>query len=210
MHGIVTIATSNPIYARMAGNLVSSLRSAGKYDGGIVVFTDLPESDFPDATRKAARIERAHHLVSPFRLKTMMGAMTPFDTTLFLDADMEATSPIGEIWEYSKKGDMWMVRDPAYWPPGITPPLKAPITYYNSGTVLWNSCAITSALFSAWTAEWDNANRNEDQWALARAQASTLVIPQELPSRFNSGKGKKGVVFWHHMGSGDGFKERFR
>jgi hypothetical protein len=187
--GIALIVTHDEKYADYAIKCVKSIREAGRYDGDIVVFSDIPESlEKIEANVIFSRTVLRNGYGSR-EIKTTLPHRIPFDTTLYLDVDIICCSPFENLWKYAEKGDLWMVRDSARWPAGITPPYPPNILYANAGLILFDCC----------NKEWRKTKTN-DQPPLARVQMETKIVPKELPEIYNSKRPKENQVFIHYMG----------
>lgn len=128
-------------------------------------------------------------------LKTQINAYSPYDETLFLDADILPLNDLSSLWPYLDLGDMAMAADrmpeigycdhiaPAE--VEFTLERLAPHTvHFNSGVMLWRRTATTEALFTQWHREWQRFGQ-QDQLALARAIDLTQASVQQLPRGYN-------------------------
>jgi hypothetical protein len=128
-------------------------------------------------------------------LKTCLANISPYNETLYLDADILPLQPLTPIWEYLAQGDMAMTLDRQPTIAQCDHIDSAEKTYtmrllpehtpqYNSGVMLWRNCAATQKLFKQWQHEWQKFQQH-DQLALARAisTAQTPIVP--LPTGYN-------------------------
>lgn len=202
--GILLVATHDPEYARMACECAMSLRAAGGHDGQIAVLTDLGEAAFPCGNEARLDILPVQTPIEgPYSsrfVKTSLNVLTPFDDTLFVDADVVAMAGVAELWPRLDEASIWMAKDPhSDFPPGITPTRPRWVPYYNSGVILWRKSELADKLFSAWHLEWMAGDRTSDQKRLVEAMTLTAIIPTELPQEFNS---RSGSVLRHRFGEG--------
>lgn len=110
--GIILIATGHPYYGNMAYNLTLSLKAAG--DIPVAVVTDgVGISHLTESERKWF-----DHIIYPEDIPTGVSAKlnldkyTPFDQTIFLDADMlyiSQRNPLDLFNEF--EGDFWMIKE---------------------------------------------------------------------------------------------------
>jgi hypothetical protein len=128
-------------------------------------------------------------------IKTRLGHISPYDETLYLDADILPLKPVAEIWDYLNQADLALVIDRtptigqcnhiAVEEKHYTLGLLNPNTLqYNGGLLLWRKSQKADAFFSAWHTEWQRFQRH-DQLALVRAVAKTGAIVIPLPLHYN-------------------------
>ena len=128
-------------------------------------------------------------------LKTHINAYSPYDETLFLDADILPIGYLSSLWPYLEQGDMAMAADRmaeigrcdhvAPEEVAFTLERLSPTTrHFNSGVMLWRRTAATDDLFSQWHREWQRFGQL-DQLALARAIDVTQTSVIQLPNRYN-------------------------
>lgn len=208
MRGVLYCAVKNPIYADYLRASIKSLRRVG-YAGPISVVSDLGQ--IVDENVISSPSYR-----SPKEAKIKSFALSPYDTTLYLDCDVYALLPIDEIWGNLVSSNLCMVR-------GLVPAIRRvhhakaeELTYtlsvchpdfphYNSGVALWMKAASNDTLWVRWAEEWDRF-KDIDELALARALKTEGCSVFDLPSKFNfvvdtSRRRPDGLgVLWH-----DGF-----
>jgi hypothetical protein len=128
-------------------------------------------------------------------LKTHLGHISPYQETLYLDADILPIRPLTNIWDYLAQGDMAMVRDrqptladcdhiaiaeKAY----TLSRLPSHTPQYNSGVMLWRHSSTSQALFNHWQREWQMFQQH-DQLALVRAIDAVGMNIVQLPVNYN-------------------------
>jgi hypothetical protein len=128
-------------------------------------------------------------------LKTCLAQLSPYQETLYLDADILPRQPLTQLWDYLDQGDMAMVRDRQ---PTIADcdhiaddekrytlgQLPSHTPQYNSGVMLWRKSNLTQSLFQQWQAEWQRFQKH-DQLALVRAIDFTSMAIVPLPINYN-------------------------
>ncbi len=128
-------------------------------------------------------------------LKTQINTYSPYDETLFLDADILPLVNLSSLWPYLDQGNVAMATDRMA-EIGLCDhvtqaeveftleQLSPQTTHFNSGVLLWRRTVTTEALFTQWHCEWQRFGQ-QDQLALARAidRTQTRVVP--LPQSYN-------------------------
>jgi hypothetical protein len=129
-------------------------------------------------------------------IKTSLNTLSPYQETLFLDADILPLQPISELWDHLSSSDFAMVADrlptldlcdhiaeeeKAY----TLKQLPKETVQFNSGVMLWRDTAATQTLFQQWHQEWQKFQKH-DQLALMRAIATTQISVTKLPNRYNT------------------------
>ena len=206
--GVVYIVTKNDrnklIYANYAVDSINSLRRDGKYDGSITIYSDLEKEDFAlkdltniDIIKINPSIEGNY---SSRELKTRLCHHTPYDVTLYLDADTVILKDINDIWKYADiSGGWWGTREVVNNLPGTTPVCKPFTRFMNNGVILFTKDALSEKLFDAWHEEW-SINKVSDQTPFVKAQEKSRVIPNELPKIYNSRVKMDDQVLYHMCG----------
>lgn len=128
-------------------------------------------------------------------IKTRLSRFSPYEETLFLDADILPLRSISQVWNHLDQGDWAMVTD--LMPtldlcvhiaaeekdytlchlPGTTP-------HFNSGVLLWRDNAQTRRVFEQWHREWLRFQKH-DQLALMRAIDLAELPVTTLPATYN-------------------------
>ncbi len=128
-------------------------------------------------------------------IKTTLNTLSPYQETLFLDADILPLQPVSALWDHLCLGDFGMVADRL---PTLDlcdhvaeeekdytlQRLPKETMQFNSGVMLWRNTAATQALFQQWHQEWQKFQKH-DQLALMRAIATTQTSIIKLPSSYN-------------------------
>jgi Glycosyl transferase family 8 len=128
-------------------------------------------------------------------IKTQLFSYSPYQETVFLDADILPLKPLTPIWDYLNQGDWAMVldRNPTVGDcdhialPEKTYTLQSlPETtpHFNSGVMVWRANAATQTLFQHWHTEWQHFQK-QDQLALVRAIQATQLPIVRLPITYN-------------------------
>jgi len=179
--GIVLIANGERDRLRV-DFLLRSLQKAG-YTGSIVTIADEGKAGFESRW-----------------YKTQLDRFSPFEETLFLDADIVAMQSFNEIWDYLSRGELWMARD-MHTQLGHALGDKTSRAnsderaetralcdsaqpFFNSGVILFHKTEAVRTFFDQWHTEWARF-RNVDQFAAARSMKTTGFAPSELPRRYN-------------------------
>jgi hypothetical protein len=168
------------------------LRSHGE-SAPIVIYSDLLPKSIVLPERIAIERIPVPKNVEGFRsrwVKTLVNRLSPFDKTLFLDADIVPLRPISDIWEYEGLAMALAYRPTIGECEHISPDeyrytlrrLPPSMPQFNSGVILFDKSADT--LFDYWRTEWKNFRRH-DRLALARAIGESGFKVNCLPQKFN-------------------------
>jgi hypothetical protein len=128
-------------------------------------------------------------------IKTQLASFSPYQETLFLDADILPVKSIAALWSYLAHGDIAMVsdRNPTIalcdhiaqseidYTLQVVPGSTA---HFNSGVMLWRQTLKTQQLFQQWHHEWQRFQK-QDQLALVRAIHTTQTAVVQLPITYN-------------------------
>ncbi|PAX51175.1 glycosyltransferase [Brunnivagina elsteri] len=136
-----------------------------------------------------------HNSFSSRHIKTSLPIFSPYNETLFLDADILPLKPISHLWEYLDSGDMCMAADRLSTLGTCNHVSQAEksytlefipenITHFNSGVILWRNNIQTRLLFELWHQEWLKFQQ-QDQLALIRAINRTQFPIKILPCTYN-------------------------
>ncbi len=195
--GVIYIATTKKAYLEAA--LISALAlRQHEPEIPITLICDqpllklLPLDEYKISSRL---LESNSHNFSSRDIKTRLNAFSPYQETLFLDADIIPLGPISGLWDYIAKGDMAMVLDRL---PRVSlcdhvsqaeksytlEQLPGNTSQYNSGLMLWRNTPAIQSLFSQWHQEW-RLFEKQDQLALVRAIHKTQVSINNLPKTYN-------------------------
>ena len=128
-------------------------------------------------------------------IKTQLSRFSPYDETIFLDADILPIRSVSTLWAYLAHGDFAMVldRNPTVGQCDHVAqeeidytlnqlPEKTP--HFNSGVMVWRKTPGTQQLFENWHQEWQHFKK-QDQLALVRALNTTSLAIVPLPGTYN-------------------------
>ena len=128
-------------------------------------------------------------------VKTRLNAYSPYQETLFLDADILPLQPVSDLWAYLNESDLAMVVDrlpmislcdhiaqeeKAY----TLQRLPGNTVQFNSGVMLWRESSATQTFFERWYEEWQQFQKH-DQLALIRAIKAVQMPVTKLPITYN-------------------------
>jgi Glycosyl transferase family 8 len=199
--GVIYCAVANNLYLQAALISAIALRQL-EPEIPITIISDLPLlkilplSDYRIALNFIeSNITCDNSYFSSRDIKTRLSTFSPYEETLFLDADVLPLMPIAPIWDYLSDTDLAMVVDRTptvslcdhisqaekkytlQFLPGST-------TQFNSGVILWRDNLQTQTLFQQWHEEWRQFQKH-DQLALVRAIHSTHAFVASLPQIYN-------------------------
>lgn len=129
-------------------------------------------------------------------VKTHLNELSPYQETLYIDADMLPLKSISQVWDYLDHGDMAMVLDRlpnlalcdhvAQVEIDYTLKLLPGDTHqFNSGLMVWRNNDATQSLFKRWQQEW-LVFQKHDQLALVRAIATEKFAVAQMPVNYNT------------------------
>lgn len=150
----------------------------------------------------------------PGLVKPKLWELTPFEHTLYLDADTRVMADPSPLFKLLEAG----------WDMGLAPgqaarfvretnfgPREREITvselgtgllhYYNSGVILWAKNDRTRAFFDKWGGEWRRFCNWDEQMALMRALWKTSVKFVTLAQCWNQRGEQDGALIYHPTGS---------
>ncbi|MDA0267329.1 MAG: putative nucleotide-diphospho-sugar transferase [Cyanobacteria bacterium] len=198
--GVIYLAVNHHSYLEAA--LISAVALRAQ-DGQIpiIIISNLPDLNYLPLERYAITPRCLEPLIMADSmglsrwLKTQINAYSPYDETLFLDADMLPLGNLSSLWPYLDQGDIAMATDRMAeigLCDHVAPEevqftldrLSPHTTHFNSGVLLWRRTATTEALFAQWHQEWQRFRRH-DQLALARAIDRTQTAVVQLPHHYN-------------------------
>lgn len=169
-------------------------------------------------------------------VKPFLHPITPFDYTLYLDADTDVRRDIMQGFEYLKEYDICAVHHDNYKPYSmqvlrahIMQPVFS-IPYYrdirreldytisvigpdttiaNSGVIFFRKSYESCSFFSNWYLEWLRFGGWEEQLAFLRAEHNCPKLKiKHLPVEWNQKYLKKETIIWHKMGGGSARDEK--
>lgn len=197
--GVVYAVTQSDLYLEAALLSAMALRQL-EPDLPITIFSDraqlmsLPLAEYQIMSFGISSLPVRGPYASRW-LKTHLDQLTPYDETLFLDADILPLQPIASLWDYLKEADVAMAADrlpTVAMCDHVAPEEKSytlgrspyNATQYNSGVLLWRQNKATRALFEQWYLEWQRFQQ-QDQLALVRALQTTGTDVALLPKTYN-------------------------
>jgi hypothetical protein len=228
--GILYLVTGRRVFYTECVKSITSLRAQGNTDR-ILVFAENPANIsgldvVADVEVRKAPIEGTTGFELSRLLKTCMYELSPFDQTLYLDADTMILRPIEGIWSYivqapvaaaldiyptiaDRPKSRWTDEEMAETLRECMPKSK----HYNAGILLFRRDPDAARLFVEWKREWEKF-RSIDQLAFVRAVSSVGIdiktIPPEYNSRLRSSPAMLNVVIYHQYGHPHGFREQIR
>ena len=154
---------------------------------------DLPVHIFSDCAPTTDSYFDSSAMISDphFRSKVDYISQSPFEKTLFLDADTRVCEDISDIFELLDRFDIAMAQEPSrgsermkLYPGSITnsfPPL-------NSGVILFNKTEPVLDLFKAWQRDYHKGEFSGDQSTLRElvwlANLKLAILPPEYNVRY--------------------------
>lgn len=199
--GVLYCATTNVAYLEAALISAMALRQQDSeipitLIGDHPLLKQLPLQDFRITPRFLESFEIGTHAFSSRQIKTRLSAFSPYQETLFLDADILPFQSIDTLWDYLLESDLAMVLDrlplvslcdhiaqeeKAY----TLQELSKDAPQFNSGVMLWRNTPSVQMLFQLWHEEWYKFQRH-DQLALVRAIHRTEIPVTKLPRTYNT------------------------
>jgi hypothetical protein len=200
--GVVYCAINSIHYLEASIISASALRSV-EPKLSIIIFSNLPEAKHLDLSSESIQIISIQ--VPPYSrlagaknsrfIKISLSSLSPFEETLYLDADILPLQPITPIWDFLQHGDFAMAVHPCPTLAQTSHVAKEELDYtlalcdkestqYNGGVILWRNTAKVRVLFSVWKQEWLKFQQ-QDQLALIRALAALSFPVIQLPKNFN-------------------------
>lgn len=166
--------------------------------------------------------ERQNFQFRAGRIKPFLYDLTPFDRTLYIDADTEFMSNILKGFEtlcdhdlalaeeflsvgqlYNKPRAGWEIniveRDATITELGGDPDIK----FLNSGVLFFRKSKAVKALFEAWGRQWLRWQQWDEQLALMRALHECPVKYEALSVDWNHPHRNKARIIFHNYGRGD-------
>jgi lipopolysaccharide biosynthesis glycosyltransferase len=129
-------------------------------------------------------------------VKTHLNELSPYQETLYIDADMLPLKSISQVWDYLDHSDMAMVLDRLPSLALCDHVAQVEIDYtlkllpgdthqFNSGLMVWRNNDATQSLFKRWQQEW-SVFQKHDQLALVRAIAAEKFAVAQMPVNYNT------------------------
>lgn len=183
------------------------------------VQTQLVEVDpFRKVGRSVSRPDAVEFLHG--RLFPLLFELSPFDETLYLDADTEFVAPPGQVFDFLDRWDFVLAETlqrtvNAYM--GDKKEFKwtrwwlgdGDILYHNAGVFWWRRNSKVEELFRLWGEEWQRFENWDSQVALLRALARSQVLFLTLPHVWNCYTRDQAFFLHHRFGSKSAWKTRW-
>lgn len=151
------------------------------------------------------------------RVKPFLYGLTPFERTLYIDADTEFMSDIMRGFELLNEYDMALAEElltisqlynkaRAGWEINILErdatiaELGGDTQFLNSGVVFFRKCPPVAGLFEAWGRQWLRWQQWDEQLALMRALHECPVNYKALPVDWNHPHRQKAKIIFHNYG----------
>ena len=144
------------------------------------------------------------------RIKPFLYGISPFDKTLYVDADTEFQSSPMPGFDLLNRYDFMMAKHSSHnlGMLGNNPSPERTATmeelggdgdqpYPNSGVLFWKKCPAAERLFSAWSTEWLRFPGWDEQLALMRALFKNPTRYLLLPEAWNGENRKEGSIIFH-------------
>lgn len=181
--GVIYVATGEK-FVELAANSANSLKNHCP-DLSTHIFTDCDASTY-DCFDGSTKISDPH-----FRSKVDYISKSPYQKTLFLDADTKICEDISDLFTLLNHYDIAMAHEPSrgaermkLYPGSITngfPPL-------NSGVILFNQTNPVLDLFEAWKKDYHKGEFSGDQSTLRElvwlADLKLAILPPEYNVRY--------------------------
>ena len=225
MDGLVYVATGREYISAALMSIMSARRF---YSGPVLVLTDTPRARL---WRKAKReldvdvmcVENDYDRLpqSSRFLKTQAMQFSPFDRSIFIDADTFVFRPFDALWDYVDDEHPLAMAVSQFHPTtravGADPKWKKVGVYqgdfklmlsvtgpdfphWHSSTMVWRRCPEITKLSQTWFVEWQHF-KSRDMMALARSLYTQQLPVNSIPRKFNLRHRTKEdtVIFSTHM-----------
>jgi len=209
--GIVYVAFGERAHAEVKDSIASLRRHCPDLPVTIINEDVLP-GVFWDSPSEG--LYKGSRVFMPGMVKPQLWELSPYEHTLYLDADTRIKGDILPLFGFLEQGwDMGFVPGQAarfvcntdFAPKELEATLKelgCPfLHYYNSGVILWRKNEATRQLFETWGQEWQRFRNWDEQMALMRALWRTNVKFITLPTCWNS-RQLNGAIIFHDTGNG--------
>lgn len=158
------------------------------------------------------------------RIKPLLAAISPFERTLYVDADTYFQRPPSEGFQLLDRWDVCLAETQTRTlAEGIAGKEECQATaeefgsglllYHNSGMIFWKKNDRTLRLFIEWQKQWNRYKGWDEQVALLRALLRTDVLYLTLPYTWNHSEFRECYMLSHWFGAGDArfdMKQRIR
>ena len=148
------------------------------------------------------------------RIKPLLYELSPFDLTLYVDADTYFQASPNEGFRLLDKWDIALAETQTRaLAQGIAGQDECNATadefgtglllYHNSGMIFWKKNERVAALFKLWSEEWRRFGGWDEQVALLRALLRSEALYLTLPYTWNNSDPKECYMLSHWFGAGD-------
>ena len=148
------------------------------------------------------------------RIKPLLAGISPFERTLYVDADTYFQRPPTEGFQLLDRWDVALAETQTRTlAEGIAGKEECDATaaefgsglllYHNSGMIFWRKNERNKALFERWSEEWLRFQGWDEQVALLRALLRTDVLYLTLPYTWNHSAVSECYMLSHWFGAGD-------
>ncbi len=200
----LSCAKSIKQYSNLSIALITTENLTPEEKTNFQMILNARRSDFGFSDQQEARL-----------LKGAAYWISPFNETIYLDADTLCRGDIDCVWQFLGSAQIAMTKD------AIAPTVGRSLVkgmekdctlerlghsfpQYSGGVLVWKHSLHVEDLFRNWLAEW-LVWCSIDQLALARALHRTKIIPVTLPPEFNvtslDCKAAEGAIVVHHLAS---------
>jgi len=142
------------------------------------------------------------------RIKPLMAKLTPFDQTLYVDADTSFRKSPDIGFSLLKNADVIIAETQTRTIVDTVAGDKESkytcklfnntiMLYHNSGMIFWKKNEVTNKLFDLWSEEWLRFENWDEQVALLRALLLSDAVFTTVPYTWNCRQGRE-VFFVHH------------
>lgn len=146
------------------------------------------------------------------RVKPLLAELSPFEQSLYVDADTEFLNSPVPAFEMLAKWDLLIAETEtrslkdsiagtaeSHWTASW---LETPhLLYHNSGMIFWRKNDITRKLFDLWSEEWQRFSGWDEQVALLRALLRSDAVYLTVPFSWNCREGARTTLLHHRFGT---------
>jgi hypothetical protein len=151
------------------------------------------------------------------RIKPLLYKLSPFERSLYVDADTDFASSPGPAFDLLDKWDFIVAETE-------TRSLKDSVAgvhethwtrdwlgtehilYHNSGMLFWRKNKAVEKLFDLWSAEWQRYSQWDEQIALLRALLLSEAVYLTVPYTWNCRMASKTILLHHRFGTRSAWK----
>ena len=144
------------------------------------------------------------------RIKPFLYDLSPYDKTLYVDADTEFQGSIAPAWDLLDRFDFMLAKHSSH-NLGMLTAQPSPerlttlaelggngdVPYPNSGVLFWKKSPASELLFQSWHKEWLRFPGWDEQLALMRAIYKHPIRHLLLPEAWNGENRREGSIIFH-------------